>query len=95
MKKIFPYLGMALCFLVLLGMFECNNSNSRNIFQDEIAERDSTINIQKYIINGLRDQMKIDSIQYEKEKKHIKELRDRYPDNAILDSLFRAGQSIN
>ncbi|WP_036384113.1 hypothetical protein [Muricauda sp. MAR_2010_75] len=94
MKKYWPYITVGIFLLVVFAQ-ECNHSNYRDDFKDELAKKDSTISIQKYVISELQQKMKSDSVQYEKEKKHIEELRGRYPDNAILDSLFKSGQSID
>jgi len=94
MKKYWPYIVVAVFLLTVLFQ-ECNHSSYRQDYKDELLEKDSIINIQKYVISELERKMKLDSIQYEKEKQHIKELRARYPDNALLDSLFVAGQSID
>lgn len=93
MKKYWSYIVTG---AVLIAVFQARNDYQyRESTKEQLAKRDSTINIQKYEIARLRKQMKYDSIIYEKEKQHIKDLRDRYPDNTILDSLFRAGQSID
>lgn len=94
MKKYWPYITVVI-FLLVVFIQECNHSNYRDDYKAELANKDSTIHIQKYVISELQQKMKSDSVQYEKEKKHIEELRGRYPDNAILDSLFKSGQSID
>lgn len=94
MKKYWPYICV-LFFLMTVMLQECKRSTEREDYMDELQKKDSTINIQKYVISELQHKMKLDSIEYEKEKQHINELRDRYPDNALLDSLFRAGQGVD
>lgn len=94
MKKYWPYIVVGI-FLMTVLVQECNHSSDRKDYKDELQKKDSVINIQKYVNSELQRKMKLDSIEYEKEKQHIKELRARYPDNALLDSLFVAGQSID
>ncbi len=63
-------------------------------YKDQLTEKDSIIDIQKVKIYDANRTILNDSIQYEKDIENIKKLRDRYPDDVLLDSLFVAGQSI-
>ncbi len=64
-------------------------------YKEQLVEKDSIIDVQKLIIYETNRTILNDSIQYEKDIENIKKLRDRYPDDVLLDSLLIAGQSIN
>lgn len=94
MKKYWPYILVVIC-AIAFWLQESFFANKEDNLNDQIAKRDSIISLEKYKTSELKKKIKTDSIAYENEKQHIKNLRERYPDNVILDSLFRAGQNID
>ena len=93
MKNKWPFVIILILLIALIATIRHSN-NGREGYKIELAKKDSIINIQKHIIDMANEQIKQDSIAYEKEKQHIKILRNRYPNNAFLDSLLRAGQQL-
>lgn len=80
--------------LIILSLVFCNRKVD-NSYKKEIRRLNDSIAIYNDRIQIIINNMKIDSIEYEKQKEHIKDLRSRYPNDALLDSLFKSGQSID
>ncbi|MEM7485025.1 MAG: hypothetical protein AAF348_07435 [Bacteroidota bacterium] len=93
MKQNLPYLICALLIIIMIFR-ECENSVNNEDYKIELSKKDSIILVERKKVEEAYEQINIDSLAYEKEIEHIKELRNRYPDDSILDSLLLAGQRL-
>lgn len=84
-------LGFVSCALIFWFI---HKPKADNLYKDKIKKLDSIVLDLKVEIKRLETQTIKDSLLYEKEIKHIQELRNRYPNDAILDSLFKSGQRL-
>ncbi|AGO47503.1 hypothetical protein Phi13:2_gp094 [Cellulophaga phage phi13:2] len=92
MTKTIAIIAITILITSLIWWFGINPVSDKS-YINVIKEKDSIILVQKNIILDAYKDIN-DSIQYGKDIQHIKKLHDRYPDDAILDSLLRAGQEL-
>lgn len=95
MKKYWPYILGAVVIITIFVIRDMNNSKKVEALENMLKISEEKVIAEKTKLQEATKRMVNDSIRYEKDKQHIKELRSRYPDDALLDSLVRAGQSIN
>lgn len=95
MKKYRPYILGAIVIIAIFVIRDINNSKKVEALENMLKTSEQKVIAEKTKLQEVTKRMINDSLRYEKDKQHIKELRNRYPDDALLDSLVRAGQSID
>jgi len=90
------YISISIASIALTSLiwWSFNKPQTDNSYLDTLKVKDSIIKVKDVQISKLYNQIKLDSINYEEEINNISKLRNSYPNDAIIDSLFIAGQSM-
>jgi len=87
-NPILYFLLGALCAVLIWWFFQKPKTDQE--YKEKVKELNVIISGKNAEIVRIKKQMKIDTFYYEKEIQNITKLRNRYANDAVLDSLFRA-----